>query len=1433
MRRAGGVLAFAGTLAVLLILGASPREAFAVPGNNNFASAITITTPAVSSIVATADTTGATAESGEPLTCSAAPLGATAWYTWTSPNATGEVIFDTFGISYDTVVGVYTGNAVNGLVLQACNKDFLSVAVNPSALFFSYAANTTYRIQVGGASSATGTMVLSMITGSALYVNTGADNNESDAGLSLRESILLVSGGTAALGRALNAGEAVEMLKPTAVGAATSDVIRFAPHGGFTTGSPGTITLGSELPAMNANNDVVSGVGAGVIVTTVDAAIDCFTITGIGNRVSGLDIRSCNTGIEINGGLGNRIGVDLSSPAPIAAEQNILRNNDSAIYIHGNPDYNVVAGNYVGTDTAGSSGLGNSVGIVLQDSPFNSIGVSVPLGRNVISGNIGPGLFLDSAPGNAVQNNYIGTNPAGTGALPNEVGMSITNSANNVVGGELPGERNVISGNAYGGIQVFGRGSVNNRIAGNHIGVNAAGTAPLANGADGIELNSASNNTIGGELPGERNVISGNGAEGIDIIGAATVPGFVGPALITDLTNRFYPITVAESYPIVDLDVTLNITHTNDADLNISLIPPSGPAIELSTDNGGGGDNYNGTTLDDEALTSITAGAAPFSGSFRPEAPLSAVDGLTAAGTWQLHIYDDTAGSEGTLNSWSLSLASGGNRVLGNYIGTNAAGTAGGVPNSTGIAISGGSRANIIGGLTAGARNVISGNINLGIGLINSHGNSVVNNYVGTNVFGTGPLANGSGGIYADGDSNNVQGNLVSGNVGNGIQVSGRGSVSNQIVGNFVGVNAAGTAPLSNGGDGIRVGGGASNNTIGGELPGERNVISGNAGSGIYVTGGTQVVTSNFNFPIPDLATFTYTSSVPISDPIVDLDVSVDITHTFDADLNIFLIPPVGPAIELSTDNGLDGDNYRVTTFDDEAPTSITAGVAPFNGSFRPETPLSALDGLSPNGSWGLQIQDHGLGDTGTLHSYSLRFSSGYNAVLGNYIGTNAAGTAGGVPNSTGITIDNSRANVIGGSTAGARNVISGNAFNGVQVLNTDSTDNVVLGNYIGTNAAGTAPIANGARGVEMEARRNTIGGTATGARNVISGNSGPGVAFEGAGTTENVVQGNYVGVGADGVTPIANGNQGVWFGSDSGGQTIGGTVSGAGNLIAHNAHQGIGILTAANKIYGNTVRDNGLDGIYVAGGNNLIGSLSVPGSGNVIESNGGAGLGVYGGSFNHIALNMVASNNQQGINLPSFFNAIYGNNIRGNGLDGVYVQGDSNDIALGNVITGNGGDGISIASGRGPISDNSISGNAGLGIDLAPDGVTPNDGSGDPDTGPNALQNFPVLAFATVSGGNTFVSSSLVGTSGQTFTIEYFHSDSCDATGNGEGEVYMGSFGVVTGLGGSVGFGPTFPGEVPAGRFITATARNLHRGGGSSGRAIEPSRAQMALLRL
>ena len=87
-------------------------------------------------------------------------------------------------------------------------------------------------------------------------------------------------------------------------------------------------------------------------------------------------------------------------------------------------------------------------------------------------------------------------------------------------------------------------------------------------------------------------------------------------------------LTVADSFTIADINVTLDIIHTRDKDLDIFLIGP-GPAntrVELFTDVGGNGDNFANTTLDDEAATAITAGSAPFTDSFRPEGLLSDVD---------------------------------------------------------------------------------------------------------------------------------------------------------------------------------------------------------------------------------------------------------------------------------------------------------------------------------------------------------------------------------------------------------------------------------------------------------------------------------------------------------------------------------------------------------------------------------------------------------------------------------------------------------------------------------------------------------------------------------------------------------------------------------------------------------------------------------------
>ncbi len=105
---------------------------------------------------------------------------------------------------------------------------------------------------------------------------------------------------------------------------------------------------------------------------------------------------------------------------------------------------------------------------------------------------------------------------------------------------------------------------------------------------------------------------------------------------------------------IVDVDVNLDISHTSDSDLTIILIDPIGNQVVLTSNLGGNGDHFTATIFDDEAATDIDDGSAPFTGSFRPQQSLTAADGFSPNGTWQLEIYDGASGNEGTLNSWSL-----------------------------------------------------------------------------------------------------------------------------------------------------------------------------------------------------------------------------------------------------------------------------------------------------------------------------------------------------------------------------------------------------------------------------------------------------------------------------------------------------------------------------------------------------------------------------------------------------------------------------------------------------------------------------------------------------------------------------------------------------------------------------------------------------------
>ncbi|HYG79341.1 MAG TPA: right-handed parallel beta-helix repeat-containing protein [Pyrinomonadaceae bacterium] len=185
---------------------------------------------------------------------------------------------------------------------------------------------------------------------------------------------------------------------------------------------------------------------------------------------------------------------------------------------------NVVEGNYIGVNYAASAALGNAyAGIWIINAPNNVIGGATAGARNVISGNKWTGVIMSSTAGNVVQGNFIGTNAAGTAAVPNgNHGIHVEYGPDNRIGGPAAGARNVISGNAWSGVSIYGIGAARNIVQGNFIGTNAAGTAALSNGNHGVNVVNASiGNLIGGGAAGERNVVSGNKWNGINVSGGA------------------------------------------------------------------------------------------------------------------------------------------------------------------------------------------------------------------------------------------------------------------------------------------------------------------------------------------------------------------------------------------------------------------------------------------------------------------------------------------------------------------------------------------------------------------------------------------------------------------------------------------------------------------------------------------------------------------------------------------------------------------------------------------------------------------------------------------------------------------------------------------------------------------------------------------------
>lgn len=434
------------------------------------------------------------------------------------------------------------------------------------------------------------------------------------------------------------------------------------------------------------------------------------------------------------------------------------------------------------------------------------------------------------------------------------------------------------------------------------------------------------------------------------------------------------------------------------------------------------------------------------------------------------------------------------------------------------------------------------------------------------------------------------------------------------------------------------------------------------------------------------------------------------------------------------------------------------------------------------------------------------------NQIQGNFIGTNSAGSAA-IPNGTnGVNISGSPQftnNVVGGSASGAGNVISGNPT-GVFLL---APGNTVQGNLIGTDPSGLKAVPNNT-GINGSVANTLVGGLVPGARNVISGNNGDGVSIGGAGS---LLQGNLIGTDITGSVALGNGGTGVNAG---GGALVGGTVAAARNIISGNGStSGFGNIVLGSTgtvqgnfigtdITGNIAFTNVRVGIEVSGSSSIIGGTT-PGARNVISGN-TVGIEIGGSTTGSVASNVVQGN-YIGVNQD-------GTSPLPNSSDGIRINAlnvppvGNNTIGgtaagAGNVISFNGGGGVMVFSGTG----NSIRGNSIVSNGALGIDLAPNgvnaNDQGDADTGANNRQNFPVLTSLSPAASPNTINGNLNSTPNTTFTIDFYTNASCDPSGNGEGAVFLATTNVTTAGDGNAPINFALGSSLPAGTIVTATA--------------------------
>ena len=362
--------------------------------------------------------------------------------------------------------------------------------------------------------TATQTINLTATGSGTAVLNASASSAQSDTNSSNNVTTSNVAiGGTSALFVTTNADTGTGSLRQAILDANNASVCTAPCTISFNLpGAQLTITPPTSLPAITAANVTIDA-------TTQPGYSGAPLVT-----LDGSNNPNPSAGLQLSGGSDTVKGLS------------IVTFQGSAIVIDtaGN---DVVAANYLGLHTDGTTPGQNAGSGVMVTTANNTIGGSNAASRNVISGNFGSGVVLKgaTATGNAVRGNYIGLNAAGTSNVANITdGIQILlGASNNIIGGTTAADRNVISGNNASGIYVTGTaGAVcsDNLISANFIGTDAAGTASIGN-STGIYLGTfVSANTIGGTAAGTGNTIVSN-TTGISFDGPGDANALLGNSI--------------------------------------------------------------------------------------------------------------------------------------------------------------------------------------------------------------------------------------------------------------------------------------------------------------------------------------------------------------------------------------------------------------------------------------------------------------------------------------------------------------------------------------------------------------------------------------------------------------------------------------------------------------------------------------------------------------------------------------------------------------------------------------------------------------------------------------------------------------------------------------------------------------------------------------